>query len=157
MLDPTGIAISQADNAQTDPVVAFDGTRYLVAWSDGRDDGGVYASRVRADGTVLDPSGIAVAITTGVLEPVVSANGRFLVAWRRNQTDDDDIYGTTLDGAGVVAHPGGRPIVATDEDDEGPALAPSADRGRFRLASSHFTPEPPVGATRVYTRSVAPK
>ncbi|WP_437670578.1 hypothetical protein [Sorangium sp. So ce131] len=43
------------------PAAAFDGTRYLVAWTDVRTQRpSVYGARVAADGTVLDPYGIRI-------------------------------------------------------------------------------------------------
>jgi hypothetical protein len=59
VLDPQGIAISTASNAQGDPRVIFDGSRYFVAWTDQRLSGfylndGLYGTRVARDGRLLD-------------------------------------------------------------------------------------------------------
>lgn len=68
--DPSaGFAVATAFNNQFAPEVGSDGARWLVAWNDYRAhtnilDGGVgdlYAARVDADGTSLDPDGLAVA------------------------------------------------------------------------------------------------
>ncbi|HXU00207.1 MAG TPA: hypothetical protein VN903_04410 [Polyangia bacterium] len=65
--------------------VAFNGTDWLVAYSD--DDGGgavqVAATRVAADGTVRDPNGVAVTTGTGdhLLQDVASDGSGFLVTW----------------------------------------------------------------------------
>ena len=59
-LDPNGIAISTRPELEWEPEVSFDGTNYLVAWTDStasnRSD--VRAARVSPDGEVLDPDGI---------------------------------------------------------------------------------------------------
>jgi hypothetical protein len=65
--------------------LAFNGTDWLVAYSD--DDGAgavqVGATRVAADGTVRDPNGIAVTTGTGdhLLQDVASDGADFLVTW----------------------------------------------------------------------------
>ena len=62
-----------APSDQYRPVVASDGTNFLVAWLDGRAlPGSIYANRVTRDGQVLDGTGIRVAI-----DPT-SANARLL-------------------------------------------------------------------------------
>ncbi|MBN2465948.1 hypothetical protein JXD38_10050, partial [candidate division WOR-3 bacterium] len=64
VLDPDGICISRADNGQVEPAVAYDGSRYFVAWEDCRydpDRPDVYGARVTTQGQVLDPEGIEVA------------------------------------------------------------------------------------------------
>lgn len=63
--DGSRLSISAAAYAQRAPAVIFDGQDFVVAWQDGRaqthDD--IYAARVQSDGTVADPAGIAVAST----------------------------------------------------------------------------------------------
>lgn len=49
-----------APNDQTDPLVASDGTNFLVAWIDHRGLTSIYANRVTAAGEVLDGTGIRI-------------------------------------------------------------------------------------------------
>ncbi|WP_284721215.1 hypothetical protein [Polyangium sorediatum] len=85
VLDPSGIAISQATGSEYYPSVASLGADWLVAWTDGRagnDD--VYAARVGGDGSVLDPPGLPIATATGSQSsPAVSSDGtNWLVTWQ---------------------------------------------------------------------------
>jgi hypothetical protein len=88
---PTGavLNVSTAVNGQHRPSVAFDGTNYVVVWEDYRANtdfadrrADVYAARVTTAGSVLDPTGVALAAPAGPLSApfVVSADfGRRLV------------------------------------------------------------------------------
>lgn len=70
---------------------AFDGTNYLVAWTDTRGlRPAIMAARVSQTGTVLDPNGILVSYlptfsqvsyASGSLDLVIGAPGGFLVTW----------------------------------------------------------------------------
>jgi len=55
--------ISSAADQQLCPAVGYDGTNYMVAWSDCRNGNacGIYGSRVDQSGQVLDPSGLLIA------------------------------------------------------------------------------------------------
>ena len=85
MLDPSGITVSSAANGQGWPFVAFDGTNSLVARYDNRSSNysDIYAARVTPQGTVLDPSGIAVSTVTGYqdAEGVAFDGTNFCVVW----------------------------------------------------------------------------
>ncbi|WP_224241656.1 Ig-like domain-containing protein [Hyalangium gracile] len=88
VLDALGIAISTAINAQQAPAVAFDGTNYLVVWSDGRRGSGndIYGARVSPAGSVLEPSGLPLATSTvftlQMRAPAVAFDGmNYLVVW----------------------------------------------------------------------------
>ncbi|MCS7257982.1 MAG: T9SS type A sorting domain-containing protein, partial [candidate division WOR-3 bacterium] len=60
VLNPSGIPISTAGDDQWWPAVAFDGTKYLVVWTDYRngDNYDIYGARVNTAGGVLDPQGL---------------------------------------------------------------------------------------------------
>jgi hypothetical protein len=92
--------------------VAFNGTVYLVVWSDERNAQtaglDIYGSRVSTDGTVLDPGGLHIA--SGALHEdsaQVASNGSdFLVTWdefRPTPTGQgSDIVAARVSGAGAV-------------------------------------------------------
>jgi MYXO-CTERM domain-containing protein len=132
VLDLAPIPISAAVNAQQEPVVAFDGTNYLVAWTDGRSGVGtnVYAARVDPDGDVLDGNGVQLCSAShGQSTPAVAFDGAgYLVVWQdTRQPESFEIYGTrvtpagaALDADGVLlssghaGHYAGRPSLAFD-------------------------------------------
>lgn len=106
VLDSAGIAISTAANFQTNPAVAFDGTNYLVVWSDERysysDD--IFGARVSRSGMVLDTSGIAISTASnwqGI--PKVAFDGsNYIVVWEDARSGSFDIYGAKLNALGIV-------------------------------------------------------
>ena len=80
--DP-GIPVTAAPQAQFVPAAAWDGSEYVVAYEDyravpflDRPVSDVYATRVDSNGTVLDPSGVAVGnASIPEVNPVVASNG----------------------------------------------------------------------------------
>ncbi|MBZ4416704.1 hypothetical protein [Myxococcus sp. RHSTA-1-4] len=62
--------------------VAYGGGKYLVAWEDVR-EGNVYATRVKPDGTLLDPEGIRLNPLPGAGgQPAIAYDGtNFVVVW----------------------------------------------------------------------------
>lgn len=83
ILDATPISISSAPNDQKDPQVAFNGTQFLVTWIDGRmTSSGLYAARLRSDGTVLDPSGIKLDDSKRYTTHALASDGtNYFVTW----------------------------------------------------------------------------
>jgi hypothetical protein len=80
------VNICSAAEIQTDPDVAFDGTNYMVVWSDLRvlPNNTIYAARVTQAGVVLDTEGIQVGPANGTLqnEPSIEFTGnRYFVVW----------------------------------------------------------------------------
>lgn len=104
--------VNAGEAAQTVPAVASNGTDFLVAWADERHSEGpsVYAARVDANGTVLDPLGILLTTAhegTEVYNALLDVehlamawNGtHYFVVWGiRNGTA---LSNTTIDGIAV--------------------------------------------------------
>ena len=112
VLDPAGIAISQARNGQYGPALGFDGVNYLVAWEDGRSSvwHDIYGARVSSGGTVLDTAGIAISrASKEQFGPAVAFDGtNFLAVWEDcRSSNNPDIYGARVSPAGAVSDEGG--------------------------------------------------
>ena len=126
VLDTAGIAVAADTNDQLYPAVAFDGANFLVSWTDDRSDwqGDIYAARVTPQGTVLDPSGIAVSTAEGeqTYPDVVFDGANSFVAWQDYRSGSTfDIYCARVTPAGAVTDSG--PVVKQQGDQVGPALA----------------------------------
>ena len=102
------------------PGVAFDGTNYLVVWTDSREGGPkVYGARVSPGGTVLDQDGFAISAAAGS-EPTVAFDGtNYLVVW----SNQASIVGARVDPGGTVLDPGGITISTRANAQFQPTLA----------------------------------
>ncbi|MBV9953044.1 MAG: hypothetical protein JO291_13920 [Acidimicrobiia bacterium] len=125
--NPSGVAVSTAAHDQSNPVVAFNGTTYMVVWSDYRSNTSldIYGSRVNTSGTALNASGIAISKRTGVTEasPYLSAIGaNFLVAWQDNRNGSFDIYSTRVSETGSVLSANGVKVTGAAFDQSTPAV-----------------------------------
>jgi hypothetical protein len=142
VLDHGGIAISTAPNDQLDPAVAFDGTNYLVVWSDNRngspfvDNFNIFGARVARDGTVLDSGAFAIGNTTANQGPPALAfdGHNYLVAWvdTRNGNSSFDIFAARVSPTGTVLDPGGIPVSLSGAAQARPAV--SCDGGECLVA-----------------------
>ena len=104
------IVVSSGVGAQRFPSVAFDGTNFLVVWSDTRSGAfDIYGARVSKAGAVLDTAGIPISVSAGAQDlPDVAWNGaRYLVVWQDLRNGPDDAYGTRVTTAGIVQNPSG--------------------------------------------------
>jgi hypothetical protein len=123
VLDSAGIAISTAAGYKESPVVAFDGTNFLVVWTNGGD---IYGARVTQAGLVLDPSGIAISTAAyGRYSPAVAFDRtNSLVVWEDSRSGVDyDIYGARVTPAGVVLDSAGIAISTAAGYQESPVVA----------------------------------
>ena len=128
VLDPTGIAISTAANSQYSPAIAFDGTGFLVVWTDERGDpcSDIYGTRVTPQGTVLDPSGLIISQAAGNQRcPASAFDGvNFLVVWQDYRNGDtSDVYGARVTPGGTVLDPQGIAISTSWNGQGPPAVA----------------------------------
>ena len=104
------IVVSDGVGAQRFPSVAFDGTNFLVVWSDTRSGAfDIYGARVSKAGAVLDTAGIPISVSAGPQDlPDVAWNGtRYLVVWQDLRNGPDDAYGTRVTAGGIVQNPSG--------------------------------------------------
>jgi hypothetical protein len=110
VVDPGGIAISEAPDRQYSPSIAFDGTNYLVAWTDERSGiPDIYGARVTQSGTVLDSGGVAISTAAnGQYIPSVAFGGtNYLVAWEDERSGSWDVYGGRVTPGGTLLDPTG--------------------------------------------------
>ncbi|HTN52066.1 MAG TPA: hypothetical protein VML50_06655, partial [Anaeromyxobacter sp.] len=142
-----------APDAQRTPAVAFDGIRFLVAWVDRRsgEAGEIWAARVTADGTLLDPAGIPVATGDGD-RPVLAAaagGGAFLVAWQElpSEFQPRPFRAARLSGDGTLLD--AAPVALGADGDRLGALAATFDGTEFRIAWSSSATFDPIRLSTV--------
>ena len=105
VIDSNGIAVTTADSLQSNTSVAFDGSSYLIVWQDKRNGSyDIYGARVDQNGTVLDPTGIAISTTTNdQIYPSVAFDGaNYVVVWEDYTNYPSDICGAIVNTSGVV-------------------------------------------------------
>ncbi|NLH47224.1 MAG: hypothetical protein GX444_01330 [Myxococcales bacterium] len=126
VLDPDGIAITNATNTQYYPSVTSDGSNFLVVWQDSRyGTTDVFGARVSSAGTVLDTSGLLICVAGGQQEaPDAAFDGiNYLVVWHDNRVSYPDIYGNRVTTAGVNLDASGFVIAAAGGNQKYPAIA----------------------------------
>jgi len=102
VLDTNSIAISTLPNYEYHPSTDFDGTNYLVAWSDYAT---TYCVRVNTSGTVLDTFPIVVSQDTTYDDHATSVafdGTNYFITWHTGQFSDDEIHGARIETSGVV-------------------------------------------------------
>ena len=121
LIIPPGVfVVSNAEYNQVKPIVDFVDPYYLVAWQDYRDSSffqKLYCTRIKKDGTVLDPDGIYLELidTTFSIFPFISISNdstNFLFAWQKKRAGGGgyfkiiasrvDTSGTILDPEGII-------------------------------------------------------
>ncbi len=111
----TSIAYGPAYGTRSDPSIAHDGTNFLAVWADNRKGYDMYGTRLKSDGTVLDPTGIRLAQTKAYQyhNPGIAFNGsQYVIVYRDRILDSlaqSSVFavrvttdGTVLDTAGIA-------------------------------------------------------
>jgi hypothetical protein len=125
-IEAAGFLVATSANAQLAPAVASSGQDYLVVWQDDR--GGaydIYGVRVDAQGTVLDPLGIAIssAVNNQTSPAAVYDGQSYFVVWQDQRGATSDIYGARVNLAGQVIDPAGIAISTATKSQLRPAVA----------------------------------
>jgi len=112
VLDTAGIRISTAAGYQACPAISFDGTDFLVAWMDTRNDSAydIYGARVTPAGVLLDTTGIAICPATGYQwYPALAFDGsNYLAEWGDARSGSScDVYAARITPQGEVLDPSG--------------------------------------------------
>jgi PKD repeat protein len=129
VLDSTGIPVSTQSAAQTNPTIAFNGSAYLIAWEDSRNEAStdldLYGARVSPGGAVLDTSGLAliVAAATQTQPALARVGSQYLLAWQDLRASELDVYAARVDGVGTVLDASGVPVVAAQGNQSLAAVA----------------------------------
>jgi hypothetical protein len=136
--------IGRAAETQGWPRVATDGRDFFAVWSDSRSGTrSVFGTRVLADGTVLDPTGILIA-ASGDVPGLVWDGANYVVVWRESSSSSYPDYrvsfvridrnGRVLGGPKpLVNHSLGVPSIASNGG--GSAVIFSADSSHLALIS----------------------
>jgi hypothetical protein len=140
VLDPRRMAISTESGEKWDPAIASDGTNYMVVWTyfgteypNSHYD--IHGARVDPSGKVLGAPVIVISTRGDYPEfpaggpqqyPAIVFNGTdYMVVWAdaRKISYIDAIYGTRVDGSGMVLDPGGIAISPENRICTLPAIA----------------------------------
>ncbi|UQA64072.1 MYXO-CTERM sorting domain-containing protein [Polyangium aurulentum] len=129
-LDPAGILLIDTPARVGPPRLAFDGTNYLLVWTDNRsiaDQTNIFGARVTPSGAVLDPGGFAIAAGgQSQQDPAIAfGGGGYLVAWMddRNGATAWDLYAARVTPGGAVLDPQGFELTAAAKSQGYPDLA----------------------------------
>lgn len=127
LLGSQQISFALGANDQFSPAVASDGKEFLLVWQDHRDSSGadLYAERIVADGSVLDPLAIPLVVENAAQEePQLTFDGtNYFSVWQDRRDGELDVYGARVDTTGKVLDPGGFPIASSAQSELFPAIA----------------------------------
>ena len=157
LLDPTPLVISNAADRQEYAFVSNGSDPYLVTWEDYRDFAtnkyDIYGSRVSSDGTVLDPTGIPVGVSTVAdTRPSPVWDGtNWLVAWLKSAATNQVVCARVAPD-GTVLNP---PTVVAESAHTGAVSSTLWGPGKVAVAYGWLVPGPPDNAIRLFLRFVS--
>lgn len=153
VLDSSPVLITADSVNQFEPTVSFDGSNYLIAWQDERDeelDWEIYAARVSPAGVVLDPGGFSV--TTGLEHeqfcPVATFDGTsHIVAWL--DENNEGMFAARITPTGVVLDSGGRVLITPVLADVETRSAIAGSNGQCLSVAVTWPYDADLAATRI--------
>jgi hypothetical protein len=120
------------------PAVAAGLTNSMVVWVDSTANENVWATRVRPDGTVLDPTGIPVSTGDTTGDPSIAFDGEnYLVVWA-----GVDVYAKRITQDGAVLDQDPIPVSTAPGSQSAPTVAFRWGQFRRRLGRSALGREP---------------
>ncbi len=124
----TDFLVSMTANIQLTPALAYDGTNYLVVWSEYTGFSyDLYGMRLSQYGTQIDSSTILISAAVGDQGKPAVCFGKqyFLVVWQdsRNGDQNNDIFGTLVDKEGRVLNKQGISITSATGQQYSPAVS----------------------------------
>ena len=120
------ITLSAAPASVYCPVAAWNGSNWLVVWTDGRSGSqDVYGTVVSADGSVDLAGGSVISAEAGAQRrPAVAGTGSgWVVAWGDFRNGNEDIYAARIAANGTVRDPDGLPVTTAPGWQQAPAVA----------------------------------
>jgi hypothetical protein len=127
VIDTSGLLISNADDRQIKPAVAFDSINGLISWHDFRSGkADIYGTRINTStGVILDTNGILVSSQAySQYDPAVASDGTdYLLTFTDTRNGWCDIFGARIDHLGVIIDPAGFPISTAAWDQLNPAVS----------------------------------
>lgn len=118
-LDSTAKTVSNGSGDQSFPAVSFDGTDYVVVWSDARGaNRDIFATAFTTAGVASSAGGLAVSTAAGdqTLPDIASGGGVSLAVWMDRRNGNFDIYGAILAGGTVTVPDIAISVAANDQD-----------------------------------------
>ena len=103
--DPNGIPIATAEFNQREPAVAYNGTDFLVVWSDGRDPNNfdIYGQIVTGAGALSGSEIVISNSSTNEIRPHVAALGSdWMVVWEDVQGGTPKVYAARIGATGSL-------------------------------------------------------
>lgn len=130
-IDAAPFAIAHASNGELQPVVAFGGGVYLVAWNDTRNQrtnlADIYAARLAADGTVLDAMAFPIAndVAAESVDDIAFDGTHFLIVFTRIDPSDGtkDVYARRVAADGSLPDAAPFPLVSAPGNQERASVA----------------------------------
>lgn len=129
----TELSATPPNAPQRAPVAAWDGTRYVVAFEDGRSTGNgteIYLARIDADGSLVDLNGLPVLSPPqpgDQTQPSIAFSPitmNFILTWTDPRAGSADIYAARFFpmGPGTVPEPGGIQLTIGADAESSPSI-----------------------------------